>query len=56
MGGQHLRDAAHVGGHHAEPGKGCLQDGDAEGFGEGGVEEDVAAVEDRADLGVGDAA
>ena len=51
-----LREADHVLGQdlgHApdarrddvEPGAGGLEDGDAEGLGEGGVEEDVAAAE-----------
>lgn len=47
---EHLRHPAHPGGADKQPAGGGLEDGDAEGLGEGGVEDDVASCQHGADI------
>ena len=53
---EHLGNAAHVSCDDEETAAGCLQNGDAERFGETRVEEDVTSAEDVSHFVVGESA
>ena len=43
---KHFRNTAHVSGHNQESAASCLKDGNAERFGQAGVEEDMSPSQD----------